>query len=245
MKFMTTARGNRATSASTRHLSPKIRTVAVVLLACVVYAAADVFLPLQRDLARFDPIVTGTLEGRMWRSYYDRKHVALFLQLAQTLRAQYRFPLLRSYVGAFYGASAAFVFKDGKQRADYEKALPALRTYYALIHNTGNRDFDVAHTASLELEWWIVHRQRDRYAPAALGALGVACANAAASLYQVPADSTLEHGRLRAQAMLLRDAREEAGTVTEADWADIESLLHHSYRSLASAVSSAAAGVER
>ncbi|EYS90468.1 hypothetical protein CF68_32090, partial [Cupriavidus sp. SK-4] len=75
------------------------------------YAAADLFWPWHRDLSRFDPIATGTLETRMWRSYYDRRPVSLFLELAQTLRTQYRFPWLRSYVGAYYGASAAFTFK--------------------------------------------------------------------------------------------------------------------------------------
>ena len=68
------------------------------------------------------------------------------------------------------------------------------------------------------------------------GALASACAEAAASLYMVPADATLEHGRLRAEAMLLRDARQEAGSVSDADWATIESLLHRSYLSLAYAV---------
>jgi hypothetical protein len=211
------------------------RMILVMLVVLIGYAAADLFWPLHRDLSRFDPIATGTLETKIWRSYYDRQRVTLFLELAQTLRTQYRFPWLRSYVGAYYGASAAFTFKEGKERSDYEKALPALQTYFSLIHNTGNRDFDVARTATLELEWWIVHRQRARYPP---GALASACAEAAASLYMVSANSTLEHGRLRAQAMLLRDAREEAGSVTDADWATIESLLLRSYRSLGHAVSS-------
>ncbi|MFJ1258322.1 hypothetical protein [Cupriavidus sp. CuC1] len=211
------------------------RTILALLVVLIGYATADLFWPLHRDLSRFDPIATGTLETRMWRSYYDRQHVPLFLELAQTLRTQYRLPWLRSYVGAYYGASAAFTFKEGKERSDYAKALPALQTYFSLIRNTGNRDFDVARTATLELEWWIVHRQRERYAP---GALASACAEAAASLYMVSANSTLEHGRLRAQAMLLRDDREGAGSVTDADWASIESLLHRSYLSLGHAVSS-------
>jgi len=211
------------------------RTILVLLVVLIGYAAADLFWPLHRDLGQFDPIATGTLETRMWRSYYERQPLSLYLQLAQTLRTQYHFPWLRSYAGAYYGASAAFTFKDGKQRSDYEKALPALRTYFSLIHNTGDRDFDVARTTALELEWWIVHRQHERYPP---GALASACADAAASLYMVPANSTREHGRLRAQAMLLRDARAEAGGVTEAEWATIESLLHQSYQSLRLAVSS-------
>ncbi|QVN23866.1 hypothetical protein JYG32_35120 [Burkholderia pyrrocinia] len=207
----------------------------VLLVVLIGYAAADLFWPLHRDLSRFDPVATGTLETKIWRSYYERRHVALFLELAQTLRTQYHLPWLRSYVGAYYGASAAFTFKEGKERSDYEKALPALQTYFSLIRNTGNRDFDVSRTTALELEWWIVHRERGRYPP---GTLGSACAEAAASLYRVSAVSTLEHGQLRAQAMLLRDAREDAGRVTDADWATIESLLHRSYLSLGHAVSS-------
>ncbi|PCE33500.1 hypothetical protein BZL54_04555 [Burkholderia ubonensis subsp. mesacidophila] len=208
--------------------------VFVVVLAG--YVAADLFWPLHRDLSRFDPIATGTLETQIWRSYYDRRPIALFLQLAESLRTQYHFPWLRSYAGAYYGASAAFTFKEGNARSDYVKALPALKTYFTLIRNTGNRSFAVAPAATLELEWWIVHRQRDRYPP---GALSDACAAAAAALYMVPPRETSEFGRLRAQAMLLRDARAEAGSVTENDWATIESLLHQGYVSLGHAVSSA------
>ncbi len=211
------------------------RTILALLVVLIGYAAADLFWPLHRDLSHFDPIATGTLETKMWRSYYDRQPVSLFLELAQALRTQYSFPWLRSYVGAYYGAAAALTFKDGKERSDYEKALPTLQTYFRLIHNTGNRDFDVAHTTALELEWWIVHRQHERYPP---GALASACAQAEASLYMVSENSTLEYGRLRAQAMLLRDARAESGGVTDADWATIESLLHQSYLSLSHAISS-------
>jgi hypothetical protein len=48
----------------------------------------------------------------------------------------------------------------------------------------------------------------------------------------------MEHGRLRAEAMTIRDTKAEAGGVTEADWARIDELLHQSYRSLYEAVSS-------
>lgn len=212
------------------------RMALVVTALLMSYAAVDIFLPLGRDLTRFDPAAVGELEAKMWRAYYERQPVTLFLELAQTLRTQYRFPLLRSYVGAYYGASAAFVFKEGSERSDYEKALPTLRTYFGMIRNTGRIDFDVGRATTLELEWWIVHREHERYPS---DALGHACAEAAAALYRVPAASTLEHGRLRAQAMLLRDARAEAGGVTEPEWATIELLLQQSYRALRGAVASA------
>jgi hypothetical protein len=126
------------------------------------------------------------------------------------------------------------VLSLGKQRSDYEKALPALQAYFALIRHTGNIDFDAQRAANLELEWWIVHRERASYPP---GALGRACAEAAAAVYQIPVNSALKHGQLRAEAMLIRDTRADAGGLTEADWADIASLLHQSYQALRRAVS--------
>lgn len=203
------------------------RVIVVGML--LLYAGMDLFWPLRRDLRQFDPAAVGALETKMWRSYYDREPVALFGQLAETLRTQYHFPPLRSYLGAYHAASAAFTFKDGKKRSDYQKALPALHAYFAVIHDTGNIDFDVERVAAMELEWWIVHRDRADY-PA--GSLGQACAEAAAALYGLSVDRTLEHGRGRAEAMVIRDTRADRGGVTEADWAAIETLLRRSYASL-------------
>lgn len=217
-----------------RKLDNMRRVILPILVALLVYASVDVFWPLQRDLRQFDPIAVGKLETEMWRAYYDRQPTALFLELAEMLRTQYRFPLIRSYLGAYHAAAAAFTFKDGNQRNDYEKALPALQAYFGTIRNTGTMDFDVRRAATLELEWWIVHRERASYPP---DALGRACAEAAASLYRVSAESTLEHGRLRAAAMRIRDTRADAGGLSEADWAQIESLLRQSYQSLRRAIS--------
>jgi hypothetical protein len=195
----------------------------------LVYAAVDLFWPFNRDLRQFDPVALGKLETDMWRSYYDRKQVKLFFELTEVLRTQYQFPWLRSYLGAYYAAKAAFDFKDGKQRSDYEKALPTLESYFAAIRRTGNIEFDVPYAAKMELEWWIVHRQRESYGKAALD---TACARAAAAIYQISPDSTLEHGRLRADAMVIRDVQAAAGGVSEENWGQIDNLLQGCYRSL-------------
>lgn len=210
------------------------RALLMILAVFLVYGGVDVFWPLQRDLRQFDPAAVAKLETKMWQSYYAQQRATLFFELAEMLRTQYQFPWLRSYLGAYHGATAAFLFKEGQQRADYEKALPALQAYFGLIRNTGRVDFDVRRAAALELEWWIVHRDRARYPS---GALGRACAEASAFVYQVSADSTLVHGQLRAAAMSILDTRAESGSVTEADWTNIESLLRRSYQALRRALS--------
>ena len=214
------------------------RALLIMLAISVVYGGADIFRPLHRDLRQFDPASVAKLETRMWRSYYERQPLALFLDLSEMLRTQSQFPLLRSYVGAYYGTMAAFVFKQGQQRADFEKALPELQAYFGMVRNTGSVNLDVRRAAELELEWWIVHRHRAGYP---VGALGRACAVASAYMYQLAPEAALAHGQLRAAAMLARDERADAGRLSETDWSDIEALLLRSYQALQRALAPAVA----
>ena len=200
-----------------------------VLAALLLTAALDLYYPVSTDLRAFEAEEVARLDTIMWRSYYDRQPVRLFLQLAELLRVQFNLPWLRSHVVAFHAAKAAFVFKDGRNRADYEKALPDLMRYYRALRKVSTTPFDVEQEAQLELEWWIVHRQREQHAP---GDLDRALAEAAAELYRVPAESLMEYGRLRTEAMNIRDRKAVAGGVTEEDWKQIEELLRGSWRAL-------------
>jgi hypothetical protein len=209
-----------------------IRVIGVVLL-LICGALYDLYYPRTTKMREFDPDEVARLETAMWRSYYEKQRVKLFNQLAELLRTQYRMSPLRSNQVAYYGANAAFVFKQGQQRSDYEKALPDLVKFYDAIRKMSDIPFDVDRAARLELEWWIIHRQRAQHAP---GDLDKALAELQAEIYRVPVDRLMEHGRLRAEAMTIRDTKAENGGVTEADWARINELLKESWRSLAKAV---------
>jgi hypothetical protein len=104
-----------------------------------------------------------------------------------------------------------------------------LREYFSEVRRTGNIPFDVQRAASSELRWWIVHRDRRLYPE---GALAEACAGAASELYLIPPGSALEHGRLRAAAMVVRDTCAAAGGVSEQNWRTIDTLLESCYESL-------------
>ena len=132
----------------------------LILAGTAAWAAVDLWGRRSTSLRQFDPDDVARLETEMWRSYYDKERLKLFNELAVLLRHQYHMPLLRSYIVAFHAAKAAFVFKDGSRRSDYERALPDLVDYYAAIRRISDEPFDVRKTAALELEWWIVHRQR-------------------------------------------------------------------------------------
>lgn len=212
-----------------------LKLVVVLVGAIIIWALYDLYAPRTAHLREFNPDEVARLETAMWRSYYEKQRVRLFNQLSELLRTQYNMPLIRSYRVAYNAANAAFIFKKGKQRSDYEKALPDLVKFYESIRQMSDLPFDVNRAAHLELEWWIIHRERANH-PA--GELGRALAELQAAIYTVPVDRLMEHGRLRAEAMTIRDTKAETGGVREEDWAKINELLHSSWRSLAAAVKS-------
>jgi hypothetical protein len=216
--------------------------------------------PGRVDIRAFDPDEIARLERAMWRSYYDRRRLPLFGQLFALLRSQFRLSPGRSLALAYLAARAAAVFQVGRDRADYQRALPYLERYYDAILAVSQTPFDAAQAARLELEWWIVHREAaeadgspkeaardqdhgipegDQAGPSGrarppLDDLERSLAALAAELYQVPAERLGVHAGRRAEAMTIRDRRSrEPGGVAEADWERIEDVLRLSWRSLA------------
>ena len=210
-------------------------TCILVLFAISGWVLYDLYAPRTAHLREFDADEVARLETAMWRSYYEKAQVQLFKQLSELLRTQYDMPLIRSNQVAYYAANAAFVFKEGRQRSDYEEALPDLVKFYQSLRNISDIPFDINRAARLELEWWIIHRERAKHPP---GDLAHALAELQAEIYRIPIERLQEHGRLRAEAMTIRDTKADTGGVTEADWAKIDELLHQSWRSLAVAVKS-------
>lgn len=205
-----------------------------VMLAFVVWVASDLLLPRKNSIRQFDAPEVARLETAMWRSYYDKKPVVLLWQLASGLRQQFHAPFWRSFVLAFQATKAAFVFKNGTSRTDYQRALPGLIDYYEAIQALTVEQFDVSTVAKLELEWWIVHRERHRYSYADLA---TALVQTSAALYRQPVPAFARYGTLRANAMRLCDeAGRQPGGASEADWQQIDQELVRAWSALYAAV---------
>ncbi len=215
-------------------MGSKIKLLVPLCLVLVV-VGWDLWGPHHSNLRDFDADAVARLETRMWRNYYEKHEGALFRDMAVLLRTQYHLPWLRSYQVAYEAARAAFVFKRGRIRADYEKALPPLRRYYGAIRKVSDTPFDPERAARLELEWWIVHRQREMHVPEDLDK---ALAAVQAELYAMPAERFAAHAHLRAAAMALRDTQAQAQGVSPEDWQRIEELLRQSWADLARVVHS-------
>src|ERR1051326_8404351 len=136
-------------------------TVSAVM---AVWIGEELYFPRHHDLHRFDPRQVAALETNMWRSYYDHHAFDLFTELTQLLRQQYGMPFWRSVVAGYHAARAAEVFQRGHARSEYHRVLPDLTAYYRWVSRSSTSGFNPDVVARLELEWWILHRQRDRYA---------------------------------------------------------------------------------
>lgn len=182
-----------------------------------------------RDIRKFDAVEIAQLETEMWKAYYAKDQLNLYWGLTRMLREQYGFSILKANSVAWQATRAAFVFKKGRSRSDYDLALPYLRSFYEAIRDASKESFDTDAAAKLELEWWIIHRQRETYTREDLDK---ALARLPAELYKVPAGDLMEHAHLRAEAMLVRDYDSENGGVSEAEWNRINGLLKASWTAL-------------
>lgn len=207
--------------------------IVVLLVVLGIAIGWDLAGPVRSSLRVYDPRDVARLETDMWRAYYEKKPALLYLQMADLLRRQYHLPWLRSYVVAYDAARAAFVFKRGRDRDDYERALPDLERYYRRIRAVSDLSFDVSEVARLELEWWIVHRERLRRPE---GELATSLAALQTSIYREPGEVFVEHAEARARAMVLRDESAAAGGTRESDWREIRRLLELSWASHRNAV---------
>jgi len=203
---------------------------AFLILLLGTWAIAGLTVVPKSSLREFDPRSVARLETAMWRSYYAKERISLFTEMAELLRTQYRFSRLRSYLGAYYAARAAVVFQRGHERPEYEQALPPLRRFYGMIGASSDSSFDEDEAARLELEWWIVHRERVNHPP---GDLADALAALQAAIYKMPRDKFRQHADFRAAAMILRDEdAAKAHAPASADWDLIQAMLNDSWTSL-------------
>jgi len=217
-----------------------VRYIVVAIAAFVLWLGFDAVAKREHSLRDFDPHAVARLETATWRSYYDRRPVALLFQLYELLRTQYRLSTFDSARAAFAAARAAERFQPGHSRTDYDRALPALEHFYAIVQAGSDTSFVPQTAARLELDWWVAHRERarpereefelhDRRLEDALAALQ-------AHIYGIPAPRLAEHARARSDAMLERDAKAAAGGVRADDWVAIEGLLDRSWTALRSEI---------
>src|SRR3954454_16185265 len=109
----------------------------------------------------FDPRVVGALECRTWVTYYRSEWLAFLWAAIRVTR--HAFSL--NWPATLYGAW--LVLRANQLWAPYPDNDPAgarrcMRRFYALVARAHGARFDLDEAARLEVEWWRVHRERQR-----------------------------------------------------------------------------------
>ena len=196
--------------------------ISIVLVSVFIYAGFVATPSGPRDVRAFDPDRTAALEVDMWKAYYDKRNVALFLDLVTLNREMYRCPRSTAARIAYHFARAAATFAS--IRSAYEQVLPDLEDGYRIARDWSGLTYDPAIIAKAELAWWIARRIPGKDSPEQVGGL---IADLNAQFYAVPREKVLDASILRARAGRLRD---EGGPA--ANWPEIGRLLAESYQLL-------------
>jgi hypothetical protein len=204
------------------------RWIALVLLVTLVLTAFVACWPPPGPytLTRFEPDRVASLEVDMWKAYYDKQRVRLFVLLVTMLREQYGYSWARAVQAGAYLARSASAFSG--LRGDYDRVLPDLEAAFVVARDWTSASFDPNAAARAELAWWVARRTEGQ---SDVDTVGRRIAEAYAVFYGVPVERVAEAGRLRAEAAHLRDSQPR-----NPDWARIHALLQQSFRLLKSAV---------
>lgn len=195
--------------------------ITILVFIAILYAG----IPRNADLRAFDPARMAARETAMWRDYYEKHYVKLFIDLYRASRREFRFSPLDSFRIALAGAHAARLFQPTRTREEAEIAMPPLEVYYSLLRKGSPASFDPEKAARLELDWWQARREQNQPQD-----YGRTIAATASMIYGSQNPDIEQSGILRAEAMAYRDARN--GRMTRDDWSAVAGQLSMAYGKL-------------
>lgn len=190
-------------------------------------------LPGRTPLTAFDPETVGRLEQRAWAAYYWRQWPTLFDLMLRMTRGAFGLSLPDGVYAAYLNTQAQIAW--ARQGAQDGVAEAYMRRFYEFVREPTGGRYDSARAAQLEVNWWAVHRDRERYPDRA--ALAEALAATYAEVYQTSQDRMLPAADARAEAMDLSDQWIREGKLEDSPLLEqIAERLVASYRALSDAV---------
>jgi hypothetical protein len=106
----------------------------------------------------FDPLRVGRLECDAWVAYYRREWVAFLRAAVALTRHTFGLPWPATIWGAWLVLRANQLWAPFPDN-DPDRARHAMQRFYALVKRRHHETFDPARAATLEVDWWRVHRE--------------------------------------------------------------------------------------
>ena len=158
----------------------------------------------------FDAAALGNAECDGWAAYY-RHEWRTFLHAALAMvRIGFGLSWPKTVRGAWYVLRANQMWAPYPDN-DPQRAREYMRRFYELVVRDGELRIDPAEAAKREVEWWRVHRIRQREEDLSEDDLAAALVSLYSYVYDVAPDSVQDAARHRVVAMRHSDEWVEAG----------------------------------
>jgi hypothetical protein len=153
----------------------------------------------------FDPVALGRLETLAWTSYYRHEWVKALRAFVGMVDAGFGLGPRLTLLAAWHVLRANQAWAPVPDN-DPDAARASMGRFYWLVRAHSDLDFDPARAASLEVEWWRLHRAHQREGGATRAELEQALADLYSHVYSTSPESVREAARWRAEAMDHSDA---------------------------------------
>lgn len=183
------------------------------------------------------PSALARYEKDNYVAYYQKDWLRLLRASVGLVKESFGLGWLQAAYGAYLVARAEIAFAPFPEN-DLPRATAYITRFYEFIQGIHHADFDPAHVAKLELNWWSVHRKC--FGNADNAELVDALAALYAEAYGIDPAKVQEAARLRAAGMLYSDLWVNAGKPAGSPLlAQEEQALLQSYTALKSALAQA------
>ncbi|MEA2256459.1 MAG: hypothetical protein QOG35_2504 [Solirubrobacteraceae bacterium] len=191
----------------------------------------------------FDPRRVGRLECDAWVTYYRRRWLAFLRAAVELTRHTFALSWPDTVRGAWLVLRANQLWAPYPDN-DPDGARRRMQRFYELVAARHGETFDTARAASLEIEWWRLHRELQRGdGRGDEAALVDALAALYAHVYAVPAADVRQAAEQRAVAMRHSDRWVAEGCRLDSALVPQErEALVRSYAALLAAVHRTASG---
>jgi hypothetical protein len=163
----------------------------------------------------FDPVRLGNAECAGWAAYYRRDWRRVLSSAVGMVRFGFGMSWPRTLHGAWYVLRANQAWAPYPDN-DPDKARSYMRRFYALVVLDGDAlRIDPVRASVLEVEWWRVHRQRQREDAASEDELVAALVDLYAYVYDAEPDAVRPAAEHRTVAMRHSDDWVAAGCRTD------------------------------
>ena len=185
-------------------------------------------------MRNFDPVKLAHYEKENYVAYYQKDWLKLLRVSIGLVKESFGLSSWQAINAAYLVARAEIAFAPFPEN-DVPKAEAFMRRFYQFIKNVHHEDFDVERAATLEVNWWSVHRKL--FGNAENQELVDTLTGLYAEAYGVAREQVRDAARQRAQGMLYSDLWVNAGKLANSPLlAQEEEALYQSYVALKKAI---------